>query len=74
MSTYTSILAGSILSLFFLMTLVKGLSILFTFSKNKFLDSFIFCIIFLERGERREKERKRNINVWLPFMCPSMGT
>ena len=29
------------------------------------------CIyLFLERGERREKERVRNINVWLPLTCP----
>ena len=29
---------------------------------------------FLERGEGREKERKRNINVWLPLMRPLLGT
>ena len=25
-------------------------------------------ILFLDRGEEREKERERNINVWLPLM------
>ena len=31
----------------------------------KFFKDFIY---FLERGEGREKERERNINVWLPLM------
>ena len=30
--------------------------------------------MFLERGEGREKERERNINVRLPLMCPLLGT
>ena len=30
--------------------------------------------LFLERGEGREKERKKNINVWLPLTCPLLGT
>ena len=30
--------------------------------------------LFLERGEGREKERERNINVWLPLMHPLLGT
>ena len=29
---------------------------------------------FLGRGEGREKEKKRNINVWLPLTCPLLGT
>ena len=28
-----------------------------------------FIYLFLERGDGREKERERNINVWLPLMC-----
>ena len=28
---------------------------------------------FLERGEGREKERERNINVWLPLERPPLG-
>ena len=36
--------------------------------KNYFLKDFIY--LFLERGERKEKERERNINVWLPLMHP----
>ena len=30
-----------------------------------------FIYLFLERGERREKERERNINVWLPHGPPT---
>ena len=30
--------------------------------------------LFLERGEKREKERERNMKVWLPLTCPQMGT
>ena len=30
--------------------------------------------LFLERGEGREKERERNINVWLPLERPLLGT
>ena len=30
----------------------------------------LFICLFLERGE----ERERNINVWLPFECPLLGT
>ena len=37
-----------------------------------FLKDFIY--LFLERGEGREKERERNINVWLPLTHPPLGT
>ena len=30
--------------------------------------------LFLERGEGREKEREKNINVWLPLTHPLTGT
>ena len=30
----------------------------------------ILFILFLERGEGREKQRERNIYVWLPPACP----
>ena len=33
-----------------------------------------FIYLFLERGEGREKERERNINVWLSLMGPPLGT
>ena len=33
-----------------------------------------FIYLFLERGERREKERERNISVWLPLVHPLLGT
>ena len=29
-----------------------------------------FIYLFLERVEGKEKERERNINVWLPPTCP----
>ena len=32
-----------------------------------------FIYSFLEGGEVREKERERNINVWLPLKCPPTG-
>ena len=37
-----------------------------------FLKDFIY--LFLERGERKEKEKERNINVWLPLAYPPPGT
>ena len=33
-----------------------------------------FIYLFLERGEGKEKERKRNSNVWLPLACLLLGT
>ena len=30
----------------------------------------LFIYLLLERGETREKERKKNINVWLPLTRP----
>ena len=32
-----------------------------------------FIYLLLERVEGREKERERNISVWLPFMWPLLG-
>ena len=37
-----------------------------------FLKDFIH--LFLERGEREEKEREGIINVWLPLVHPMLGT
>ena len=37
-----------------------------------FLKDFIY--LFLEREDGKEKERERNINVWLPLTCPRLGT
>ena len=34
----------------------------------------VLFIYFLERGEGREKERERNINVCLPIVHPLLGT
>ena len=36
-----------------------------------FLKGFIY--LFLERGEGKEKERERNIHVWLPLMALHWG-
>ena len=33
-----------------------------------------FIYLFLERGERKEREKERNINVWLPLTRPLVGT
>ena len=33
-----------------------------------------FIPLFFERREGGEKERERNINVWLPLMRPPLGT
>ena len=33
-----------------------------------------FIDLFLEKGEGKGKERERNINVWLPFTNPILGT
>ena len=37
-----------------------------------FLKDFIYLII--KRGAGREKEREKNINVWLPLTRPLLGT
>ena len=34
----------------------------------------VFIYLFLERGEGGEKERERNISVWLPLTRPLLGT
>ena len=39
---------------------------------DKFLKDFSY--LFLDRGEGREKERERNMNVWLPLVHPLLGT
>ena len=33
-----------------------------------------FIYLFLEKGEGKEKERESNSNVWLPLVCPVLGT
>ena len=33
-----------------------------------------FIYLFSERGVAKEKEKERNINVWLPFTCPLLWT
>ena len=36
----------------------------------KFFFKKDFISFFLEEGEEREKNRERDINVWLPLTCP----
>ena len=39
---------------------------------NFFLKNY-FIYLLLERGEGREKEKERSINVWLSLLCPLLG-
>ena len=32
-----------------------------------------FIYLFLDRGKGREKDKERNIKVWLPLTCPTLG-
>ena len=43
----------------------------YAFFYNLVLKDFIY--LFIQRGQGRAKERERNINVWLPLMCPLLG-
>ena len=47
----------------------------FNFTTLFFFSFFkILLGLFLERGEGREKDRERNINMWLPLPHPQLGT
>ena len=48
------------------------LQVMTIFKWNFFKEDFIY--LFLDRGEAREKERERSINVWLPLTHPLLGT
>ena len=53
--------------------------ILFTYSIYDAIIFFvcafkIFCLFIFREGEGRDKERERNINVWLLLACPPTGT
>ena len=43
----------------------------FYFFKVTFKTDFTY--LFLERGEGKEKERERNMRVWVPFTCSPAG-
>ena len=49
----------------------------FSITQKQFLNSSIFLkdfiYLFLERGEAKEKEKERNINVWLPLTHTLLG-
>ena len=48
---------------------------LFKKVKKKFISlQILFIYLLLERGEGRQKERERNINAWLPLVCPPLRT
>ena len=46
------------------------------FYKNIIMSSFKkdFIYLFLERGEGKEKEKERKINMWLSLTCPLLVT
>ena len=48
----------------------KPIPNIFLVCKVSIFKRFFKIYLFLGRGERREKERERNINVWLPFTHP----
>ena len=55
----------------------KGKYVLRKYRVEIFIIQLIFFnkdFIYFQRGEGREKERERNINVWLPLTCPLLGT
>ena len=41
---------------------------------NRYFPVFKRFYLFIFRERRREKERERSISVWLPLMCPQLGT
>ena len=36
--------------------------------------SFLTILFIFREGERKEKERERNISVWSPLECPLLAT
>ena len=69
---FANILPQPIASVF---TLLHGFSQgkVLNFNEVQLINFSFFNYLFLERGEGREKEWERNINVWLPPMCPPTG-
>ena len=54
------------------LTLSFSLPLLLKINKKYFKKYFIYLL--LQTGERKEKEREKNINVWLPLTHPLLGT
>ena len=48
--------------------------LIFNFSLKCYFFKKDFIYLVLDRGDGREKERERNISVWLPLSCPLLGT
>ena len=63
---------------FFLSPIYSSECVLFCYIHLYTCVSFLFkkdfIYLFLERGEGREKESERNINVWLPLTHHPLGT
>ena len=58
----------SVFTASFLKSILSDISI----ATVAFLKDYIY--LFIDRREGREKERERNINVWLLLMWPPLGT
>ena len=59
------------------LSLQNTLTLTSTVNPVQFLYIHVYILrfyLFLERGKGREKEQERNISVWLPLMCPLLGT
>ena len=61
-----------IIVLYWLVIITNHALIIMFFIIFYFFKDFIY--LFVERGKGREKERERNINVWLPLAHPPLGT
>ena len=55
-------------------SLISFLDYLFQCIELQLTFFFKILLTYLERGEGKEEEAERNINVWLPPMCPQLGT
>ena len=53
---------------------VVSVLLILRFPLGFYLVFFKIFYLFIDRGEWKEKERERNINVWLPLARPLLGT
>ena len=58
----------------FCLKLITTLSLGIIIYYYNYVHYFLRCHLFLDREEGRDKERVRNINVWLPSVSPQLGT
>ena len=76
-AAYLSLCFSEIPSLPFLLLPPGFLALQEVFFHSLFINHHLFLIdfiYFLFREEEREKQRERNINVWLPLVRPLLGT